>query len=193
MGPARARLHPVEIRAHVVPRQVQHLAAKSPILLDLRLGFRRTPRELAVRLARLHDPAHRRLEFRMLQVEMHSKLRAQIRMTVGDHVDPLDRRDRLDILKPFERFDGRAQDDVLVGPWRVAGGVVPAVVPVSGVRALAGDATVPDRRIFPEPRDRARFLGGFHLGHLNAHDALVQDAGDEVRERLVDPHDGRDV
>ena len=31
-------------------------------------------------------------------------------------------------------------------------------------------------RILRQADDRARLLGGFHLGHLDAHDALIQDA-----------------
>src|SRR5882757_2986217 len=66
MGTGRARFHPVEIRAHIVPRQVQHLAPELPIFLDLRLGLRRSPSEFAVCIACRRDPTHRRFEFRVL-------------------------------------------------------------------------------------------------------------------------------
>src|SRR5215471_10053087 len=56
MCTARARFHPVKIRAHIVPRQVQHLAPELPIFLDLRLGLRRSPSELAVSVACRRDP-----------------------------------------------------------------------------------------------------------------------------------------
>src|SRR6185312_11164896 len=104
-----------------------------------------------------------------------------------------DRGDRLDILQPFERLDRRKQDYVLVGPWRVFGGMPGTVAPVSRVRPLAGNAPVSERRILRQANDRARLLGGFHLGNLDAHDALIEDAGDQMRERFMQPHDGRDV
>src|SRR5215467_13925676 len=103
---------------------------------------------------------------------------------------PLDRRDLLDILQALERLDRRAYDDVLVGPWRVFGGVAGTVALVSRVRPLAGDTPVSDRRILRQADNRARLFGGFHLGQLDAHDALIQNAGNEMRERLVDPNDG---
>jgi hypothetical protein len=62
MCTARARFHPIEIRAHIVPRQIQHPAPELPIFLDLRLGLRRSPCELAMRIARRCDPPHRRFE-----------------------------------------------------------------------------------------------------------------------------------
>src|SRR5438874_9123185 len=66
MCTGRARFHSVEMRAHVVPRQVQHLASELPIFLDLRLGLRRSPSEFAVCIACRRDPTHRRFEFRVL-------------------------------------------------------------------------------------------------------------------------------
>src|SRR6202795_4071359 len=51
MRTGAARFHPVEIRAHVVPRQVQHLAPELPIFLDLRLALRRSASEFAVCIA----------------------------------------------------------------------------------------------------------------------------------------------
>src|SRR5215470_6271981 len=98
-------------------------------------------------------------------------------MPIRDHVDPFDRCDLLDILQAIERLDRRAYDDVLVGPWRVFGGVTGAIALVSRVRPLAGDAPVPDRWILRQADDRARLFSGFHFGQLDAHDALIQDAG----------------
>src|SRR5882762_11528116 len=98
-------------------------------------------------------------------------------MPIRDHVDAFDRRYLLDILQALERLDRRAYNDVLVGPWRVFGGVARSVALVSGVRPLAGDAPVADRRILRQADDGARLLGAFHLGHLDAHDPLIQDAG----------------
>ena len=76
MCTARARFHPVKIRADIVPRQVQHLAPELPIFLDLRLALRRSPSELAVCIARRRDPPHRRFESRVLEIEVNPKLRA---------------------------------------------------------------------------------------------------------------------
>jgi hypothetical protein len=81
------------------------------------------------------------------EVEVNPKLRAQVRMPVVDHVDPLDRGGLLDLLKALERLNRRAYDDVPVGPWRVFGGVAGAVAPISRVRPLVRDALVPGRRI----------------------------------------------
>jgi hypothetical protein len=96
MCTARARFHPVKIRAHIVPRQVQHLAPELPIFL----GLRRSPSELAVGIACGRDPPHRRFESRVIEVEVNPKLCAQVGMSIRDHVDPFDRRDLLDILRP---------------------------------------------------------------------------------------------
>src|SRR3984893_4200668 len=147
MCTARARFHPVKIRAHIVPRQVQHLAPELPIFLDLRLGLRRSPSELAVCIALRRDAPHRLFEGRVFKVEVNPELRAQVGMPIRDHVDPFDRRNLLDILQALERLDRRAYDDVLVGPRRVFGGVASAVAFVSSVRPLAGDTPVSDRRI----------------------------------------------
>ena len=78
--------------------------------------------------------------------------------------------------------DPRAYNDVLVGPRRVFGGVAGAIALVSRVRPLAGHAPVPGRWILRQADDRARLFGGFHLGYLDAHDALIQDAGNQIRE-----------
>ena len=80
MGTGRARFQAVEIRAHIVPRQVQHLAPELPIFLDLRLGLRRSPSELAVCVACRRDPPYRRFESRVLEVEVNPELRAQVGM-----------------------------------------------------------------------------------------------------------------
>ena len=111
----------------------------------------------------LHAAAIRRttaLKVGVLEVEVNPKLRVQIGMPIRDHVDPFDRRDLLDILQAVERLDRREYDDVLVGPWRVFGGVARSVALVSGVRPLAGDAPVADRRILRQADDRARQLLG---------------------------------
>src|SRR3954454_3683573 len=60
MGTARARSHPLEIRAHIVSREVQHLAPEAQISLDLRSGPRRSPSQFAVSIACRRDPPHRR-------------------------------------------------------------------------------------------------------------------------------------
>src|ERR1700752_1367779 len=103
MRAARARLHPVKIRADIVPREVQPLAPELPIFLDLRLGLRRSPSELAVCIASRRDPPHRRFEGRVLEVEVNPELRAEVRMPIRDHVDPFDRRNLLDILQALDR------------------------------------------------------------------------------------------
>ena len=110
MCAARARFHPVKIRAHIVPRQVQHLAPELPIFLDLRLGLCRSPSELAVCIACRRDPPHRRFEGRVLKVEMNPKLGAEVGMPIPDHVDPFDRRNLLDILQAIERLDRRGSE-----------------------------------------------------------------------------------
>ena len=66
-----ARFHPVEIGAQIVPRQVQDLAPELPIFLDLRLGLCRAPRELAVCIRGRGDPPNRRLEGRVLKIEVN--------------------------------------------------------------------------------------------------------------------------
>src|SRR5215467_12598537 len=78
MCTGRTCFHPVEIRAHIVPGQVQHLAPELPVFLDLRLGLRRSPSELAVCVACRRDPPYRRFESRMLEVKLNPKLRAQV-------------------------------------------------------------------------------------------------------------------
>src|SRR5947209_17580583 len=99
-------------------------------------------------------------------------------MPIRDHVDPFDRRDLLDILQAVERLDRREYDDVLVGPWRVFGGVARSVALVSGVRPLAGDTPVADRRILRRAADGARLAGVFDLPRLAAHVPLIHDAGE---------------
>ncbi len=131
MGASGPRLQAVEIGADVIAGQVQHLAAEPPVLLDLRLGFRR-PRGPACRArCRLRDPAYGGLEGRVLELEMNAQARTQVRVAVGDHVDALDGRDRLDVLQALERLDGHADDDVGIGPRRILGGVTGAMAPVS--------------------------------------------------------------
>ena len=103
-----ARFHPVEIRAHVVPRQVQHLAPELPIFLDLCLCLGRSASHLAVCIAGRGDPPNGRFEGRVFKVEVNPELGAQVGMSIRDHVDPFDRRYLLDILQTLERFDRRA-------------------------------------------------------------------------------------
>ena len=188
---AGARLEAVEVRADVVAGQVQHLAPEPPVLLDLCFRLRGAPGELAVLVAGLCDPAHGGLEARVLEVKMDTQPGAQIRVAVGDHVDALDRGDRFDVLEAFERLDRRADDDVGVGPRRVLGRVAGAVTLVAGVHPLPRDAAVADRRILGFPHDGARLLSVVHLRDLDAHDALIEDARDEMHERFVDAHDRR--
>src|SRR5882724_2260429 len=72
--------------------------------------------------------------------------RAEVRVTIGDHVDALHRRDRLDIVQALERFDRHADDDVGIGPRRILGRVTAAIAPVPGVHPLPRDAAIADRR-----------------------------------------------
>src|ERR1700751_553508 len=102
MRGGRARFHPVAIRAHIVSWQVPPLAPGLPISPDLRLGLRRSPSELAVGVACRRDPPHRRLESRVLEIEVNPKLCAQVGMPIRDHVDPFARRNLLDILQAVE-------------------------------------------------------------------------------------------
>jgi hypothetical protein len=97
MCPPSTRLQAIEIGADVGAGQVQHLAPKLPVLLDLRLGLRRPPGEFPMRVAGLRDPAHGCLECRVLKLEMNAEARTEVRVAVGDHVDAVDGRDRLDI------------------------------------------------------------------------------------------------
>ena len=46
---------------------------------------------------------------------------------------------------------------------------------------------------FASPHDRARLLDVVDLRDLDAHDPLIEDRRDQMREGLVDPHDRRDV
>jgi len=127
--------------------------------------------------AGLRYGAHDFFEARVIELQMDPKGPAQVGVAIRNHVYALDCSDRVDVLQSFERLDRREYDDVLVGPWRVFGGVARSVALVSGVRPLAGDAPVADRRILRQADDGARLLGVFHLGHLDAHDPLIQDAG----------------
>src|SRR5258707_5555392 len=155
MGATGTRLQAIEIGADVGAGQVQHLAPEPPVLLDLPLGFRRPPGKFPVRVAGLRDPTHRCLERRVLELEMNAEARTEVRVTVGDHVDALYGRDRLDIFQALERLDRHADDDVGIGPWRILGRVTGAMAPVSGVHPLPRDAAMADRRglfLAPHPR-----------------------------------------
>src|SRR5262245_22824594 len=48
-------------------------------------------------------------------------------------------------------------------------------------------------RIFRLPHDGARLLDVVDLRNLYAHDPLIEDRRDQIREGFVDPHDRRDV
>ena len=122
-GAAGTRLQAIQIGADVGAGQVQHLAPKPPVLLDLRLGFRRPSGKFAVRVAGLRDPAHGCLERRVLKLEMNAEARTEVRVAIGDHVDALHGRDRLDIFQTLERLDRHANHDVGIGPWRILGRV----------------------------------------------------------------------
>jgi len=65
------RLQAIEIGADVGAGQVQHLTPKPPVLLDLRLGFRRPPRQFSIRPTGLRNPAHGCRENRVLKLEMN--------------------------------------------------------------------------------------------------------------------------
>lgn len=72
------RLEAVEIGADVVAGQVQHLALQPPVFLYLCLRLRRSPRQLSVRVAGFHDPAHGGLESRVFELEVNAKLSAEV-------------------------------------------------------------------------------------------------------------------
>src|SRR5262249_50280735 len=55
------------------------------------------------------------------------------------------------------------------------------------------DAAMADRRILRLAHERARLLDAIDVGDLDAHDPLIEDRRDQMREGLVDPHDRRDV
>ncbi len=75
----------------------------------------------------------------------------------------------------------------------ILGRVTGAIALVSRVHPLPRDAAIADRRIFCLPCDRACLLGVVDLGNLHAHDPLIEDRGDQIREGFVDTHDWRDV
>ena len=50
-----------------------------------------------------------------------------------------------------------------------------------------------DRRKLRLPHDRPRLLGIVDVRNLDAHDSLIEEPTDLVREGLVDAHDRRDV
>src|SRR5262245_47732251 len=127
MCTAGTRLEAIEVGADIVAGQIQHLASEPPVFFDLRFRLRRAPSELAMLAAGLSDPTHGGLEARMLELEVNAKPGAEVRMTVGDHIDALDRSDRLDIIETFERLDRRADDNVGIGPRRVLGQVAGTV------------------------------------------------------------------
>ena len=114
-------------------------------------------------------------------------------MAIGDHVDAVDGRNRLDIFQALERLDGHADYDVGIGPWRILGRVTGAIAPVSGVHPLPRDAAIADRGKFGLPRDRARLFRVIDLRDLDAHNPLIEDPRDQIGEGFVDPHDRGNV
>ena len=53
-----------------------------------------------MRAAGFRDPADRGLERRVLELQMDAEARAEVGVAVGDHVDALDGRGRLDVPRP---------------------------------------------------------------------------------------------
>ena len=101
-------------------------------------------------------------------LEMRAEARGEVRVAIGDHVDAVDGRDRLDIFQALERLDRHAGDDVGIGPWRILGGVAGAMAAVSGVHPLPRDTAIADRRIFCLPRDRPCLLDVIDIRDLDA-------------------------
>src|SRR5260370_38971594 len=101
-------------------------------------------------------------------------------MPIRDHVDAFDRRNLLDILQALERLDRREYGDVLVGPWRVFGGVTRSVAPVSGVRPLARDAPVAERRILSQAEAAALLRVAFLFRRLAALNPLLPGASESL-------------
>jgi hypothetical protein len=52
-----------------------------------------------------------------------AEVRIEIRVAIGDHVDALRGRDRLDSVRPLDRLDQHASNDVGIDPWRILGRV----------------------------------------------------------------------
>src|SRR5262245_65752904 len=88
--------------------------------------------------AGLRDGAHDFLEARMIELQMDPQGPAQVGVAIRDHVDALDGSDRVDVLQSLERLDRRAEDDVLVRPWRVFGLVAISVALVTRVGSHPG-------------------------------------------------------
>src|SRR5262245_59355366 len=143
-----ARPEAVIVGAGVGAGQVQHPAAELPVFLDLVLGLGGAARELAVLCAGADDLVQGFLEARVVELQMHAQLGAQVGVAVGDHVDALDRGDRLDCLHPLHRFDRGAENDVLVGRRAVLGLIAPTEALVAGVRAHLRDTAVADGGYF---------------------------------------------
>src|SRR5262249_18052576 len=73
------RLQGMEVWAVVVAGQVQLLAAKPPVLLDLCLSLCRPSGQPAVRVAGLGDPLYGSLECRVLHLQVHAEPRTEVR------------------------------------------------------------------------------------------------------------------
>src|SRR5262245_33311976 len=114
MSTAGASLESVVVGAGIGAGQIQYLAAELVVFLDLVLRLGGASGELAMLLAGIDDLAQGFLEAWMIELQVDPQLRAQIGVTVRNHVDALDRGDFLDVLQTFERFDRWANDDVVV-------------------------------------------------------------------------------
>src|SRR4051812_29225146 len=88
MRPAGTRLQAIKPGADVVAGQVQHLAPKLPVLLDLRFGFRGLAGKFAVCVAGLRDPAHGCLERRVLKLADRRRSRLSWRGIRTSTADP---------------------------------------------------------------------------------------------------------
>ena len=125
----------------------------------------------------------------MIELQVDAQRGAQIGVPVRQHVDALDRGDRLHVLQACERLDRWTDDDVLVGPGAIRGVVGGAIAFVPRMGPHAGEPAVPERRILGLLHDRTGFFRVVHPGDLDAHDALVQQERNRMDERLGDTDD----
>src|SRR3982750_1609053 len=114
---------------------------------------------------------------------MDAELRAQIGVTVCNHVDALDCSDRVDVLQSFERLDRRADDDVVVRPWGVFGLEAASVSFVTNMRAHLRNSPLTQRRVLGFLHDGPRLFGIVHTGDLYSHDALIKYGRNQMCER----------
>jgi hypothetical protein len=186
-----AGLEAVVVGASIGARQVQYPATELIVLLDLSFRLRGASREFAVLLAGIDYLANSCFESRMIELQMDPQLGAQIGVTVCNHVDAHDRGDLLDILQSFERLDRWANNDVVVRPWAVFGGVASPISLVARVGTHLRDSAVSYRRILGFLDDGARFFRAVDVGDLYSHDALIQHGWNQMNECFMDAHDGR--